>query len=136
MSSSTARVLISVEYCLFFITVLSQSFGSPIFSVRFITLGLMVNNTLVTVNRYLNENDATIQLTIINAKLVKMTDYYQTWQIIDSKNPPLKQADFTINERWHGYQKDIKVNQTYQIVLYQGRFDDVFLKENSFKSVN
>ena len=54
MSNSTARVLISVEYCLVFIRVLSQSFGSPTIPGRF--NGNLVNDPKLIFNAPNHDN--------------------------------------------------------------------------------
>lgn len=95
-------------------------------------LGGALNNFLVTINRYANEKNQELPMTM-NFLLLEKGSHRQKWQPMDGTTLKFHDGYFHVHDSWEaGYNTHLVENKIYQIAVFKGKLNDIYFPPNAF----
>lgn len=79
-------------------------------------------------NRWYSESNPTQAQTHL-LKLTEIDHRYQTWQLTPELQEKTGLNEIYINEKWAGFNRNLKLGQAYPVTIHEGYFKDYWIQE-------
>lgn len=125
-------VALAVSYALIRTEKKSHPFASAL--VCSLLLGTSLYAVGLQINRWYSEANPNQAQTHL-LKLTEIDHRYQTWQLTPELQEKTRLNEIYINEKWAGFNRNLKLGQSYPVSIYEGHFKDYWIQEDAFQQL-
>ena len=86
------------------------------------------------INRWYSESNPNQAQTHL-LKLTEIDHRYQTWQLTPELQAKTGLNEIYINEKWTGFNRNLKLGQSYPVTIHKGYFQDYWIQEDAFQQL-